>query len=123
MASAWADVLTDRVMTFVNATNLSMLETDGPYSGNPCSSHNHSSHHGVEDSVQMQWQKQAKFYAGLRQHNMFIHAPDDYLFDGGANKCVLGYAEMQFNLPRDEWLAISRQQVFDDTWVQTPTQV
>ena len=33
-----------------------------------------------------------------------------------------GYEEMQFNLPRDEWLAIARTQVYDNTWVQTPTQ-
>lgn len=29
---------------------------------------------------------------------------------------------MQFNLPRDQWIAISRAQVYDNTWVQTPTQ-
>ena len=99
-----------------------MVETDGPYAGQPCAAHDHEHHHGAEDSVDIQWRKQALFYANLRKHGVFIHAPDDYLFDGGANKCVLGYAENQFNLPRDEWIAISRQQIFDNTWVQTPTQ-
>ena len=66
--------------------------------------------------------EQAAFYARLRAMDVFIHAPDDYFFSGGANKGVLGYAEMQFNLPRDEWIAISRQQVYDDTWIMAPTQ-
>lgn len=118
----WADILTDKVERFINATGLSMLETDGPFAGQACANESHAYHHGAEDSVNAQWKLQAAFYARLRELGVFVHAPDDYLFDGGANKCVLGYAEMQFNLHREEWLAISRQQVYDNTWVQTPTQ-
>ena len=99
-----------------------MLETDGPYAGNPCSATDHAHHRNAADSVEMQWRKQAEFYATMRERGVFLHAPDDYLFEGGANKCVLGYAEMQFNLPRDEWLAIARTQLYDNTWIQTPTQ-
>ena len=82
----------------------------------------HAHHRNAADSVEMQWRKQAEFYATMRERGVFLHAPDDYLFEGGANKCVLGYAEMQFNLPRDEWLAIARTQLYDNTWIQTPTQ-
>merc|ERR1712100_133854 len=99
-----------------------MLETDGPYAGNPCAATNHTYHRDARDSVQAQWRMQARFYARMRSLGVFTHAPDDYLFEGGANKCVLGYTEMMFNLPREQWLAITRAQVYDDTWVQTPTQ-
>ena len=38
------------------------------------------------DSVEMQWRGQAEFYSLMREHGVFVHAPDDYLFAGGANK-------------------------------------
>jgi len=121
-ASRWAEILGGRVETFMNATGLSMLETDGPYDGRPCASTEHEHHRGADDSIQKQFEKQVEFYSRLRSKNVFIHAPDDYFFAGGANKGVLGYAEMQFNLPREEWIAISRQQVYDNTWIMAPTQ-
>ena len=62
-----------------------VLETDGPYAGNPCGSHDHD-HYDAADSVEMQWRGQAEFYSLMREHGVFVHAPDDYLFAGGANK-------------------------------------
>ena len=121
-ASKWAEILGGKVESFINSTGLSMLETDGPYAGQPCAAQDHEHHRGAEDSIQKQFEKQAAFYARLRAANVYIHAPDDYFFAGGANKGVLGYAEMQFNLPREEWIAISRQQVYDNTWIMAPTQ-
>eukprot|EP01051_Picozoa_sp_SAG22_P008186 SAG22_NODE_609_length_8597_cov_12.875382_8_plen_51_part_00 len=47
-----------------------MLETDGPYGGSKCESHNHSHHHGLEDSVYRQTQLQSAFYADMRRLNV-----------------------------------------------------
>ena len=57
----------------MKAANLSMLETDGPYCGNPCGSHDHD-HYDAADSVEMQWRGQADFYALMRQHGVCVRA-------------------------------------------------
>ena len=98
-----------------------MLETDGPYAGNPCASTGHS-HVGAADSVDMQWRGQAEFYSLMRAHEVFVHAPDGYLYDGGANKECGGYEENQMSLPRWQWLSIAHQENYDDLWTETPTQ-
>ena len=49
-------------MDFVDSTGLSMVETDGPYSGYSCSSTNHSHHTGASDSVYYQQQLQVQIY-------------------------------------------------------------
>ena len=44
----------DRMLTFIDSTGLSMVETDGPYGGYTCSSSSHAHHTGYSDSV---WQQ------------------------------------------------------------------
>jgi hypothetical protein len=53
-ASGWYDYLLNRTLTFVERTNLSMVETDGPYSGYSCASTNHSHHRNNDDSIYQQ---------------------------------------------------------------------
>ena len=136
-----------------------MLETDGPYCGNPCAATDHD-HYDAADSVEMQvtltrspisildppsiyiyiyismghpsgmcltqtvlqWRGQVEFYALMRQHGVYVHAPDGYLYAGGANKECGGYEENQMSLPRWQWLSIAHQENYDDTWTETPTQ-
>ena len=121
MASKWQGILLDKVMHVLNATGMSMIETDGPYAGQPCAATDHD-HYGVEDSVETQWKGQTAFYSRLRSAGAFVHAPDGYLYEGGANKECGGYQEMQENLPRWQSLSINRQIVHDETFTQTPTQ-
>ena len=120
-ASGWNRGLLKQVMSFIDATGLSMVETDGPFGGTPCGSHDHD-HYGAEDSVQAQWENQVAFYAALRERGVFIHAPDDYTFAGGANKDCGWYTEMQFSLPRWQHISISHAEVFDHTFFNTPTE-
>ena len=56
----------------------SMLETDGPYGGGSCASTSHS-HVGLSDSIYQQTKRQATWYAGLRERNVYINQPDNYL--------------------------------------------
>jgi hypothetical protein len=121
MASAWEGILESKIMTFVNETGISMIETDGPYDGIPCAAENHD-HYGIDDSIEAQWRGQVAFYRRMRASGVFVHAPDGYLFEGGANKECGGYQEMQENLPRWQSLSINRQVVHDETFTQTPTQ-
>ena len=120
-ASEWNRGLLKQVLSFIDATGLSMVETDGPYGGTPCGSPDHD-HYGAEDSVQQQWENQVAFYAALRGRGVFIHAPDDYTFAGGANKDCGWYSEMQFSLPRWQHISISHAEVYDYTYFNTPTE-
>jgi hypothetical protein len=68
----------------MDETGLSMVETDGPYPGYPCSSSNHSHHHGLDDSVYWQLKLQSIFYRILREREVYINQPDDYFYQGGS---------------------------------------
>jgi len=120
-ASGWVDKLKGLVLNFISETGLASLETDGPYGGGTCSSENHSHHHGLDDSVYRQTQQQAEFYKYLRSLNVYINQPDNFFFAGGS-KTGMGYSENQYSLPRWEDLMISRQGMYDDLYIHTPTQ-
>ena len=89
------DKLSQLVHHFINETGLSMLETDGPYGGDKCESHNHSHHDGLEDSVYRQTQLQSQFYADMRRLNVYVNQPDSYFFQGGS-RTGMGYDEQQY---------------------------
>ena len=82
-------------------TNISVLETDGPYGGYPCSSEKHSHHEGAADSVY--WQNklvakhemsprnemnfcrlQGQFYEMLTARRIYLNQPDNYFYHGGS---------------------------------------
>jgi hypothetical protein len=84
-ASEWRRQLTQKVLTWVNSQSLTAIETDGPYGGAVCGSHKHD-HYGAHDSVYLQQQGQVEFYKDMRAKGVYVNAPDDYLFEGGANK-------------------------------------
>ena len=103
-ASGWYDVLLNKTLTFMNRTNLMMVETDGPYPGYPCASKNHSHHRDVADSVYQQTLLQGQYFKALRERSIYINQPDDYFYQGGS-KTAMGYSEEQYSLPR--WMDIS----------------
>lgn len=98
-----------------------MLETDGPYGGNPCASTNHTHHTDLSDSIYWQNRLQGQLYTDLKELNVFINQPDGYFYQGG-NKDGMGYNENQYSLPRVEDLSVSRQGMYDDTYHFLPTQ-
>ncbi len=102
-----------------------MLETDGPYGGEPCDSTSHSHHIDGDDGIYWQTKLQViktnpciqnylvnslfqgQLYKHLKDKNVFINQPDSYFYQGG-NKVGMGYNENQFSLPRWEDLTVSR---------------
>ena len=120
-ASGWNRGLLAKVLHFMDVTGLSMIETDGPFGGTPCGATDHD-HYGADDSVQRQWENQVAFYEAMRARGAFVHAPDNYVFAGGANKDCGWYSEMQYSLPRWQHMAVSHQEVYDYTFLRTPTQ-
>ncbi len=103
-ASGWYDYLLNRTLTFMDRTNLSMVETDGPYGGYSCASTSHSHHRNTDDSIYQQNILQGNYFKKLRERSIYINQPDYYFYQGGS-KTGMGYNEEQYSLPR--WMDIS----------------
>ena len=73
LASEWSDVYFRRVLNFIDATGMDMIETDGPYHGDVCAATTHKHHGGLADSQFRQWQRCSNFYAQCLQRGMYIN--------------------------------------------------
>ncbi|HNT89879.1 MAG TPA: hypothetical protein PKL84_18595, partial [Candidatus Hydrogenedentes bacterium] len=120
LASSWADGYFDRVLRFIDATGLNVIETDGPYHGDVCASTTHAHHRGLEDSQVAQWRACVRFYHELRKRGVYIHTPDWYYLNG-SNRCAMGYRETNWSLPRERQIVIGRQNIYDGTFEKTPS--
>lgn len=72
------------MVSVVEYTNISVLETDGPYGGYACYSRSHDYHEDAADSVFWQNKLQGKFYEVLREKEIYLNQPDNYFFHGGS---------------------------------------
>ena len=120
LASAWADGYFERVLNFMGATGMDIIETDGPYHGDVCASTTHEHHNGLADSQLRQWEACVRFYHECRVRGIYINSPDWYYLNG-SNKCGMGYRETNFSLPRAQQILIARQNIYDGTFEKTPS--
>ena len=120
LASRWADGYFERVLNFMDATGMDIIETDGPYHGDVCASTSHAYHNGLADSQLRQWEACVRFYHECRARGIYINSPDQYYLNG-SNKCGMGYRETNFSLPRERQILISRQNIYDATYEKTPS--
>ncbi|MEW6074063.1 MAG: alpha-galactosidase [Planctomycetota bacterium] len=120
LASAWSDAYFERVLEFIDATGLDVIETDGPYHGDVCASTSHPHHAGLADSQVAQWSRCAGFYHACRERGIYVNTPDWYYLQG-SNKCAMGYRESNWSLPRDRQIVLARQNIFDGTYRVTPS--
>lgn len=120
-ASGWVDYLQSLIDSFLEKTGMTMIETDGPFGGEPCASTSHAFHEGLHDSVYAQEKLQSQMYKIFKSKGVYIHSPDFY-FGSGANK-IMNYADPAvFGLPRAADVLITRQMLFDSTFSFVPTQ-
>ncbi len=120
LASGYGDSYARRVLHFMDATGLDMIETDGPFHGDVCASTVHAHHRGLDDSQLRQWEACCNFYHECRTRGIFINTPDWYYLNG-SNKCAIGYKETNFSLPRWQQILIARQNIYDATFEKTPS--
>ena len=120
LASEWADGYFRRVLNFMDATGMDIIETDGPYHGDVCAATTHAHHEGLADSQLRQWEACVEFYHNCRARGIYINSPDQYYLNG-ANKCGMGYRETNFSLPRERQILIARQNIYDGTYEKTPS--
>ncbi|MCC6728321.1 MAG: alpha-galactosidase [Chthonomonadales bacterium] len=118
LASRWADGYFERVLRFIDATGIDVIETDGPYHGDVCASTTHAHHRGLADSQVRQWEACSAFYRECRRRGIYVNTPDWYYLSG-SNKCGMGYRETNFSLPRDRQILIARQNIYDGTFGKT----
>ena len=120
LASRWADGYFQRVLNFMDATGMDVIETDGPYHGDVCAATTHEHHNGLADSQLRQWEACVHFYHECRARGIYINSPDRYYLNG-SNKCGMGYRETNFSLPRERQILIARQNIYDGTYEKTPS--
>jgi hypothetical protein len=86
-ASGWGGYFLNAVLSFSAQTNLTMLETDGPYAGYPCFNDSHAGHaHGnAANAIALQSRSMATIYAAVQSAGIYVNAPDSW-FPFGINK-------------------------------------
>ena len=120
LGSPWGQDYFRKLHAFFPATGLDLLEHDGSYPGDPCASTVHPGHRGLADSQWTQWQTISDFYRWCRGQGVYLNVPDHY-FLAGSNKTGMGYREDNWSLPRAQQIIHARQNIYDGTWLKTPS--
>ncbi|UVI33173.1 hypothetical protein [Paenibacillus spongiae] len=120
LESRWGQAYFRKLQSFFERTGFDILEHDGSYPGDICDSTDHPGHHGRHDSQWKQWKRISGFYQWCRGQGIYLNVPDWY-FLSGSNKAGMGYREVNFALPRDRQVLLSRQNIYDGTWEKAPS--
>lgn len=118
--SEWGQTYFDKLYHFYQNTGFSLLEHDGSYPGDVCTSTEHPGHQGLGDSRWKQYEVISAFYQWCRQEGIYLNIPDYYYMTGG-NKCAMGYREVNWSLPREQQVIHTRQNIYDGTWTKLVT--
>ncbi|WP_026954065.1 hypothetical protein [Algoriphagus vanfongensis] len=120
LESEWGHAYFEKLYNFYEKSGFTLLEHDGSYPGDICSSEDHTGHKGLADSRWNQYQRISKFYQWSREKGIYLNIPDFYFMTGGS-KIAMGYREVNWSLPRNEQLVHARQNIYDGTWEKTST--
>ncbi|MEM6803410.1 MAG: alpha-galactosidase, partial [Bacteroidota bacterium] len=117
IASEWGTAYFQKLYNFYQKSGFTLLEHDGSYPGDYCISEDHAGHEGYGDSRWRQYEIISNFYKWCREKGIYLNIPD-YYYLTGANKCAMGYREVNWSLPRAQQLIHTRQNIFDGTWTK-----
>jgi hypothetical protein len=120
LGSVWGENYFRKLRQFFEQTGCGVLENDGSYPGDVCTSTNHPGHVGLPDSQWKQWKLISDFYQWCRARGVYLNVPDWY-FLAGSSKTGMGYRETDWSLPREQQEIIERQNIFDGTWEKAPS--
>ncbi len=120
LESEWGQAYFAQLERFLDATGFDLLEHDGSYPGDVCGSTSHPGHRGLADSQWRQWTRIRDFYRRCRALGVYLNVPDWYFFSG-SNKIGMGYRETNWSLPRELQVLHGRQNIYDGTWLKTPS--
>jgi len=120
LTSPWGVAYLERLKNFFAITGFDLLEHDGSYPGDVDVTPRPPLQQGEQDSRWVQWQLITDYYQWCRQQGIYLNVPDFY-FLSGANKCGMGYREVNWSLPRAMQVIHTRQNIYDGTWTKTPS--
>jgi hypothetical protein len=120
LGATWGKEYLAQLRSFMENAGLAVLEHDGSYPGDTCTSTNHPFHQGLDDSQWVQWKAITDLYKWCRGNGVYLNIPDWYFLNGGS-KTGMGYREGNWSLPRAHQEIIERQNIFDGTWEKTPS--
>lgn len=120
LGSEWGLKYIENLKYMFTETGFDIFENDGPYPGDVCASTSHPGHEGLHDSQWRQMEIQKSLYRWCNENGIYVNAPDWYFLDG-TNKIALGYRETNFSLSRDRQRILNRQNIYDGTWLKTPS--
>ena len=120
IGSKWGQDYFRKLYQFYEKTGFMLLEHDGSYPGDVCTSPDHPGHDGYGDSRWTQWKVVSDFYKWCRGRGIYLNIPD-YYYLAGSNKCGMGYREVNWSLPRAQQVIHTRQNIFDGAWQKTPS--
>lgn len=120
LGSRWGIDYFEKIRRFITETGFNLLEHDGNYPGDVCASTTHPGHRGLADSQWTQYQQIAGLYRWARERGVYLNVPDNY-FLAGSNKVGMGYRETNWSLPRAQQHVHARQNMYDGTWMKTPS--
>ncbi|MHC4375484.1 MAG: alpha-galactosidase [Planctomycetota bacterium] len=120
LTSAWGQEWLDKMQRWYAETGFAHFENDGPYPGDIDVTPRMPLQQGEQDSRWVQWRLNGELYKGLRAAGVYINQPD-YHFLVGGNKTSMGYREVNWSLPRAEQVIHTRQNIYDGTWLKTPS--
>lgn len=120
IGSEWGENYFKKLYHFFKTSGFTLLEHDGSYPGDYCTSENHPGHKNYLDSRWNQYQTISNFYKWCREKGVYLNIPDYYYMAGG-NKCGMGYREVNWSLPRAQQVIHTRQNIYDGTWEKLVT--
>ena len=118
--SEWGQAYFKKLYNLYDKTGLGIFEHDGSYPGDLCYATDHPGHKDEHDSQWNQFKRVTDFYKWCRSKGIYLNIPDMYFLNGG-NKVGMGYREANWSLPRAQQEIIERQNIFDGTWLKSPS--
>ncbi|MCM4149965.1 alpha-galactosidase [Arenibacter sp. N53] len=118
--SEWGIDYFEKLTAFFEKTGFDLLEHDGSYPGQLCSSTLHVGHKGLEDSQWKSWKRITNFYKWCNEKGISLNIPDWYYLSG-STKNGIGYREVNWSLPRERQLVLGRQNMYDGTYDRLPS--
>ena len=120
LTSEWGQEYFRKLYEFYPETGFMLLEHDGSYPGDRDVTSRPPLQKGADDSRWVQWRIITDFYKFCRARGVYLNVPD-YYYMSGSNKCGMGYRETNWSLPRAQQVVHTRQNIFDGTWLKTPS--
>jgi hypothetical protein len=113
-ATEWFDSMVASVLSFWDATGMTVTEQDGAESNSPCANESHVHHHGLNDSVWVKWNRVHDTFKAYLDRGGWVQGMPGHWLEGGQAKVPGGYDEMTWSLPRWTWIHRQRERMIAD---------